>query len=109
MTQSEIVALLDRAIIDRNDDKGQGGQALVARELGYSPPYINQLRSGKMAISAAVRAKILELYGLKTIECPELGPVTHAICAEERKKPFTTSRHRLHRACKACPQNGGKP
>jgi DNA-binding transcriptional regulator YdaS (Cro superfamily) len=103
VTQPDILNLLIQAIADRNDPQtGQGGQTAVAKTLGCSPALLSQVKSGAVPLSSGLQAKILEFYGTETIDCPELGPTTHAVCAEEKRKPWSTSRHRMFRACKAC-------
>ena len=110
MTRPDTLQLLIQAIADRNDPvTGQGGQTAVAKDLGCSSSLLNQLRGGKVPLSPAMHARILECYGTETINCPELGDITHAICAEERRKPWSTSRYRFYKACKKCPNNGGRP
>jgi len=102
MTQSDALALLKEKV-------AEFGQAAVARELGYSPPTINQvLRDRYQGNLDNVYRKVIEVYGNQTTICPVLGEIPLAVCAEERVKGFSTSRHRLYRACKQCPQKGGK-
>jgi hypothetical protein len=81
-------------------------QADVARALGYNASTINMVLKGTYPGSTDnVLQRVIEVYGGISVNCPILGDIPLARCAEERKKPFAaTSQQRieLYRACKTC-------
>lgn len=102
MTQSDLIALMERVIVE----KGKGGQAQLARELGCSDSAVSQIRKGTYdADPAAILRKFAVIYSTDIVVCPVLGDITYGICAEEKGKGYSGSRYRLWRACKQC---GGK-
>lgn len=69
-----------------------GSQAVVARELGYSPAVINQALQGKYPGDIErLAAKVVEVYGNERVECPILGNISLAACAKNQKQPFSTA------------------
>lgn len=104
------LALLERAINERNDDTGKGGQAAVARELKCSGSLLTQVRKGGVPLSSELQEKILASYSKETISCPELRTdIPYGDCAAHRRRPPTTDSYfaRMYRACRSC-KNGGK-
>ncbi|MBW4056962.1 MAG: helix-turn-helix transcriptional regulator [Proteobacteria bacterium] len=95
------------------DKSAELGQAEVARRLGLSGAAISQILSGKYnAAPDAILSRVIEVFGGLSVECPVLGQIPMARCAEKRKLPFAATnpqRVALFRACQKCPQNGGKP
>lgn len=87
------------------------GQAAVARATGYSDSAISQARNGKYQGELdSLLAKIEEIYGSSTVECPVLGTITLAQCGTHRRRPFAATnplRVRLFTACQRCPHKGG--
>lgn len=108
-----VLDLLERAIADRNDDHGKGGQAAVARELKCSSSLLTQVRKGDVPLSAELRENILSNYSGETVPCPELRTdIPYGDCAAHRRREPTTDSHlaRMYRACRRCQHNqGGKP
>lgn len=86
------------------------GQASVARELGYSPTAICLVLKGKYgAGSDKIHARVAEVYGVLTLDCPVLGEIPINRCADERRTPFSASspqRVAIFRACRECRQHG---
>lgn len=87
------------------------GQATVARATGYSDSAISQALHGKYQGELDnLLAKIEEVYGSSTVECPVLGTITLAQCGTHRRRPFAATnpqRVRLFTACQRCPHKGG--
>lgn len=85
------------------------GGAEVARRLGISAAAISQLRSGTYQASPDnILRRVVEVFGGLSVDCPVLGQIPLARCADERKKPFTTANHQavqLWRSCQGCEQN----
>jgi hypothetical protein len=81
-------------------------QADVARALGYNASTINMVLKGTYPGSTDnVLQRVIEVYGGISVNCPILGDIPLARCAEERKKPFAATnqqRIELYRACKTC-------
>jgi hypothetical protein len=105
MTAADRIDLLKRAIKERNDASGKGGQAAVARELGYSASTINQILKGVYPTPDPVLQKVFEVYGGQVVRCPSLGDIPLSRCVDEHSKPLRiTSAHavRQYRACRAC-------
>lgn len=107
MTRPDRLALLERVIDEKNDHRGVGGQAKVAREMGVSDSLISQIRSGsynKGNIDDFLQL-LAEKYSRETVNCPLLGEITIGKCAEKRNRPFAATnptRVALSRACKVC-------
>ncbi len=93
------MALLRKAV-------AEGGQAAVARRLGYSPSAVNQALKGTYAGSLEnMMQRVAEEYGNETVICPVMGEIPLSRCAEERRKPFgatSPQRARLYLACQRC-------
>ena len=89
------------------------GQAEVARRLGKSAAAISQILSGKyQAAPDEILRRVIEIFGGVSLQCPVLGEIPLAQCADEQKKPFAATSHQrvaLYRACQTCPQNRRKP
>ncbi|MDY0212583.1 MAG: helix-turn-helix transcriptional regulator [Desulfuromonadaceae bacterium] len=84
-------------------------QAHVAREIGYSSATISQILSGKYGgDSSLVMARVEEVYGATTVQCPVLGEIPLKKCASHSRREFAATnplRVSLHRACRTCPHN----
>lgn len=110
MTRPDLLDLLQKKIEQFNDERGQGGQARVARDLGYSAGAISQVISGKYPDAGNILAKVEEIYGGISVDCPGLGyEIPLAKCGEWRRKPFAATnpqRVAMYRACKNCPRGG---
>lgn len=106
MTQPDQMTLLQQKV-------GELGQAEVARQMGYSASAINQAIHGKYnGDIATILAKVELVFGQSTVDCPELGDVPLRVCHFNKTRPFAATnpqRVRLYRACKQCPNKGGKP
>jgi hypothetical protein len=69
-----------------------GNQAAVARELGYSPAVISQALQGIYpGDTEKLAAKVIEVYGNETVECPLLGVITLAKCVKNQQLPFSSA------------------
>lgn len=113
MTRPDLLDLLAKKIDEFNDERGQGGQARVARDLGYSAGAISQVLSGKYQGDISnILARVEEIYGGLSVDCPGLGyEIPLAKCGEWRRKPFASTnpqRVAMYRACKDCPKGGSK-
>lgn len=117
MRQCDAMELLTRTVRQHNDDDGRGGQAIVARKIGYSAAAVNQALHGNYNGSLEnLLARVVEVFGNQWVLCPVMGEVPLAICAGERRKPLAASspqRVRLFTLCKRCAEykrntNGGK-
>jgi DNA-binding transcriptional regulator YdaS (Cro superfamily) len=105
MTQPELIELMRQVVTA----KGKGGQKKLSQELGCSSSTLSQIMSDTYrADPSRILQKFSDLYSHSAVTCSVLGEITQVICAEERAKPFTTSRHRLFRACQSCQHNGGR-
>jgi hypothetical protein len=109
MTQPELLDLLRKAVEELNDDRGQGGQSRVAAALGYSAGAISQVLSGKYQGEIGnILARVEEVYGGTTIDCPGLGyEIPLETCAQWRRaaKTFAATnpqRVMMYKACKIC-------
>jgi len=111
-TRHDRLALLERVIAEKNDHRGVGGQARLAREMGISDSQISQIRAGvynKGNIDDFLQL-LAEKYGSETVICPLLGEITIGKCAEKRNRPFAATnptRVALSRACKVCERPSG--
>lgn len=106
MTQTDLLKLLKEKIAETS-------QAHVARLLGYtSGSPLSQILSGTYKGSPdTILQRVREVFGGETVQCPVLGEISLARCAEKRKLPFAATnpqRVALYRACQKCPHNGGK-
>lgn len=103
MTANDALEIL-RSKISQFDaaNRGKGGRARAARELGYTPAVITAVLKGDYQGSLDnVAKRIIDTYG--TVQCPVLGAIPGPHCHEERKKPFAgVSNIDLYRACRAC-------
>ena len=89
-------------------------QTRVAKMLGYSSGAISQVLSGTYGgDTSIILEKVEEIFGGVFVNCPTLGEIPLALCAEHRRRPPTTDSFyaRMYRACQACERkhNGGKP
>lgn len=82
------------------------GQAAVARATGYSDSAVSQAMHGKYRGSLDnMLARVEEVYGDGTVQCPVMGEISIQRCAAEKRKPFAATspqRVRLYRACRQC-------
>jgi len=111
-TSDYVLPLLERAIADRNDDRGIGGATRVATELGAGISIISQLRSGSYPKSSCAKwyLKIVQLYGSETLHCPTLGVISLNRCTEEKGRPAAAPNSdyvRQRRACSRCQHSKG--
>jgi hypothetical protein len=105
-----VLPILDRAIADRNDERGNGGAAKVAVELGTSDSLISQLRARTYTSPQKWYRKIIALYGHETVTCPTLGEISLIRCDEEKAMPpGSPSAAYVHqrRTCSRCSHNQG--
>jgi transcriptional regulator with XRE-family HTH domain len=82
-------------------------QAEIARRIGKSPSTINQILKGTYPDPRIILQLIEEKFGSTIIDCPVHGDIPLGQCAEERRKPFSTSRVSTWQACRDC-EKGGK-
>lgn len=82
------------------------GQAAVARAISYSDSAVSQALHGKYRGSLDnLLARVTEVYGTGTVQCPVMGVISIQRCAAEKRKPFAATspqRVRLYRACRDC-------
>ena len=106
MTQHDAMDLLRQAVAGNNDADGRGGQAIVARKIGYSAAAINQaLHDTYNGSLEKLLTRVVEVFGNRQVHCPVMGEIALATCADERKKPLAASspqRVRLFTTCKRC-------
>lgn len=104
MTTADLDARLAQAITERNDEKGKGGAAKVARMLGISDSQLSQYRKGDYRAPDTIRQRIREVLGGETVTCPELGEITLAECSGYKKRQPTTDSFyaRMFRGCQNC-------
>ena len=99
-----LIAVLGSAI----ERTGRGGQAKVAKMIGYSPTSVCLAAKGKYPAGARkMLEKMLQVFPA-TVECPVLGSIDIARCAEERRRPFGASSGfaaRLRKECGQCEYN----
>ena len=81
-------------------------QGEVAKRLGYSKATIslvvNEKYNGDLN---SVLSKVKEVFGGLKVNCPVLGEIDLAECAENKRQPFSATnplRVRLFKACKSC-------
>ncbi|MDH3976443.1 MAG: helix-turn-helix domain-containing protein [Deltaproteobacteria bacterium] len=95
----EWLELLNKAV-------NASSQAEVSRKLGVSSTTISLVLKGKYGASTdAIEKKVREVYGNESVDCPVMGEIALALCAEKRRLPFSASsplRVRLFKACKVC-------
>jgi len=108
MTQHDLLELLREECLARSQKK-------VADMLGYSPAAISQVLSGTYKGEPDIILEQVEkvfVQGKTTVDCPARGEVSFSWCAQQRRKPYESVTNpetaRLYRACRKCPQNGGK-
>lgn len=103
MTENELLELL-RTAVETNKS-----QVKVAKMLGYSPATISQIMGGSyQGAMDKVLARVEEIFGTRTVECPVLGEIRIGRCVTERRAPFSAAnpvRVRLYRACRNCENN----
>lgn len=103
MTKPDAMSLLKEKVSEL-------GQAEVARRLGKSDSAISQILSGKYQASPdEILKRVVEIFGGLSVECPVLGEIPLAKCADERKKPFAATSHQrvaLWKACQTCDRKG---
>ncbi len=104
MTAVDLLALLEQAIAERNDKRGKGGAAQVARMLEVSDSAVSQFRKGTYPSPETIQTRIRLVLGGETVPCPELGEITLAECSGHKKRGPTTDSFyaRMFRACHAC-------
>lgn len=112
MTRQDLIELLRRKVEEYNDDRGKGGQARVAREIGYSDGAVSQVLSGKYQGDISnVLSKVEEVYGGQIVDCPGLGlEIPLFKCGEWRRRPFAATnplRVTMYKACQKCTHKGG--
>jgi len=104
MTTTDLKAILEQAIVERNNERGKGGAVKVARMLGVSESHLSQYRKGTYPNPEPIMRRIREVLGSETVPCPELGKITLAECsAHKKRQPMTDSFYaRMYRACQQC-------
>jgi hypothetical protein len=106
-TAEYVLPILERAIAERHNERGDGGAARIAEELGCNPSLVTQLRNRTYPESSTAKwyRKIVEKYGSETVQCPTLGEIPLIRCAEEKNRPAgapSAAYARQRRACKNC-------
>ena len=102
-----VLPILERAITERNDERGNGGAAKVAVELHTSDSLISQLRGGTYPKSSAPKwyRRIVEKYGTETVLCPVIGvAITLDRCSIERERPYSTANPTRRAFSQTCPE-----
>jgi len=89
-------------------------QAEVARRIGCSSAIpCGVLKGTYTGDTEGFLAKVEEIYGSGTVDCPGLGEqITLSQCAAYRKRPFAAINPewvRMNKACRACSHNNHKP
>ncbi|MDA8428907.1 MAG: hypothetical protein M0T70_06585 [Geobacteraceae bacterium] len=103
-----VLPILERAIAERNDERGIGGAVKVANELDTSESMISQLRGGTYPPSSSQKwyRKIVEKYGKETVVCPVVGEaISLDRCSRERERPYSTvnpTRRAFSQTCPTC-------
>lgn len=100
-----VLPLLERAITERNDERGCGGAARVAGELGCTDSLISQLRTLSYPSPQKWYRRIVEKYGNETIDCPVVGEISLERCSRERERPWSSAnptRWALSQTCPVC-------
>ena len=108
--ESKALELLEKAIADRNDERGIGGAAKVAAELGTSDSLVSQLRAKSYPSKSSPKwfRKIIEKYGNETIFCPVVGEIPLERCRVERERPYSIANPTRGELSRTCPKCGGK-
>lgn len=107
MTKLDLIELL-------RSECANGRQSIVAKTIGYTPGAISQILSGSYKADPSAVLEVFEkiyIQGKDTVACPELrSEISYAECSAHRRRQPTTDSHyaRMYRACRKCPQNGGK-
>jgi hypothetical protein len=109
--ESKALDLLEKAICARNDDRGVGGAAKVAVELGTSDSMISQLRGRSYPKRSASKwyLLIIEKYGQETVRCPVIGEISLERCRTERERPYSMANPTRGELSRTCPKCGSKP
>jgi DNA-binding transcriptional regulator YdaS (Cro superfamily) len=84
-------------------------QKVVAAEIGYSQPVVNQVLRGVYTgnvtrVQAAVEGALM--HG--EVDCPVLGLIPRQRCIEYQRRPFMPTNPTavmLYRACRRCPNS----
>lgn len=100
-----VLPILERAIAERNDERGSGGAARVAEELGCTDSLISQLRTGNYPSPARKYLQIVEKYGKETVNCPVIGEISLERCSRERDRSWSATnptRLALSQTCPVC-------
>lgn len=103
--QSKAREVLHQAIVDRNDERGKGGNAKIAAELGCTPSLVSQLAAGTYPAPVKWHQKIIEKYCTETVPCPVIGEISIQRCKDERDRPYSMAnptRGELSRTCPTC-------
>ena len=89
--------------------ESHGSQTKVAKLLGYSAATISQVLGGSYQGGLDnFLAKVEEVFGSTTVQCPIRGKILLGKCVKERRQPFTMSNPvsvQTYRTCKKCPFN----
>jgi hypothetical protein len=100
------MALLEAVIAAKNNDRGIGGQAALARELDVSDAVFSGIRRGDYNGDTDKYLQMVEdRYSIDSVDCPVLGAIPRTKCAHNCTRPFSATnpvRVRLYRACKTC-------
>ncbi len=88
-------------------------QGTVGKRIGYAGSTVSLVLSNTYtgdlpALAQMVRGALMA----ETVDCPVLGEIGRDQCRREQKTPFratNSTRARLYRACKACPNREVTP
>lgn len=85
----------------------------VAKRIGYVPSVVGQVISRKYGGNLTkVETMVRGAFMAETVMCPVLDVIGRDRCRQEQSRPFSatnSTRARLRRACKACPNQDGSP
>lgn len=113
MTRPDQLELLERLITERNNTRGKGGAAAIAREFGVSDSMVSAIRSGDYTgDTGGFLERVEQRYGSRTVHCPvSQEEIPLGRCADNRKRPLiaTSPYHvKLWQACRQCEKEGKK-
>lgn len=83
-------------------------QRSVAAKLGVSTTMVSQALNGRYPSSLrTLEQRVRGTLLAATVDCPVLGEISTRRCADEQRRPFSTSnptRVRLFVTCRSCPR-----
>jgi hypothetical protein len=104
-TREQALPILEQAVADRHDERGIGGAAKVAAELGCTESLISQLRGGSYPSPRRWYRLIVEKYGSETVICPVVGQISLERCGRETERPYSLvnpTRRAFSQTCPTC-------